>query len=524
MRIALFPPVLALLLAATMVTAPPAHAQSQDQDQDHEITWAAQGDALTYDPHGQNEGRTLTLLKLAYEPLIQRAPDMSLIPALATAWELVAPDLWAFTLREGVRFHDGTPLTAADVVFSLNRALAPTSDMKGNIDSIVDISVAEDGRVRVRTAGPNPILPDQLTNIFVMSRDWAETHGVEQPQNRAAGEETYAVRHANGTGPYRLILREPDIRTVHERNPDWWGWDAFPGNIDRVTFRPLPNDATRMAGLLSGSLDMVLDVPVQDVRRVQATPGLKVQEIAELRTIFFGMDVTAPPFDDIRVRRALDLAIDRNAIVRAVMRGHAVPAGMLTEPGVRGHDPALDQPTQPDPAAARALLAEAGFPEGFETVLDCPNDRYVNDEAICQAVVGMLARIGVRAELSSRPRTLHFALIQNRETDFYLLGWGNPVLDSHYVFNHLMLTGAGWNATGWSDPAFDALVGRIATETDAEARLELIGQAWAMQDRAKIYLPVHHQGLIWAMRRDFTVPIQPDNQPQFRYAVLGDGG
>lgn len=497
------------------------------------VRWAAHGDAITLDPHAQNEGMTLATAQQIYEPLVNRAETMALTPGLALSWKLTEDTtVWEFKLRQGVTFHDGQTLTADDVVFSFERALKPTSDMKDIIGTVREAVAIDPHTVQIRTDGSNPILPQQITDIFIMSRSWAEENQVIDPQDTASGEETYAVRHTNGTGPFRLELREPDVRTVLVKNPDWWGLsEPNPHNIDRIIFTPIANAATRVAALLSGELDFLLDTPVQDLARMRRTPGLTVQSTAEVRAIFMGLDTGreelrssdvqgANPFADIRVRQAMNMAIDRQAIVQRIMRGMAEPAGMLLSPGIGGYTPQIDALPPLNPERARELMAEAGYEDGFSVTLDCTNDRYMNDEAICQAVVGMLARIGVRVRLDAKSKTLHFPKIQNNETDFYLLGWGSGTMDSHYHLDFLAMPDRVWNRTGLDDPDLFAMIDDIATETDLIKRDALVDQAWLRLKAAEVYIPLHHQGLAWAMKDRLSLPIQPDNQPQFRLARI----
>lgn len=497
------------------------------------VRWSSQGDAMTLDSHAQNEGMTLATAQQIYEPLVNRTKDMILEPALAVSWGLTDnPTVWEFKLREGVTFHDGRPFTADDVVFSFERALKPTSDMKDIIGTVTRAVAVDNYTVRIETDGPNPILDQQINDIFIMSRGWAEENGVVEPQDTASGQETYAVRHTNGTGPFVLDLREPDVRTVVVKNENWWGLvEDSPHNIDRIEFTPVANAATRVAALLSGELDFVLDTPVQDLARVRRTPGLKVQTTAEVRAIFMGLDsgraelrssnVTGKnPFADIRVRQAMNMAVNREAIVSRIMRGLAEPAGMLLSPGIGGYTDEIDALPPFDPDRARALLSEAGYPDGFSVQLDCTNDRYMNDEAICQAVVGMLARIGIQVRLDSKTKTLHFPKIQNNETDFYLLGWGSGTMDSHYHLDFLAMPNRAWNQTGLNDPALFALIDQIAIETDLPKRNQMINDAWLRLKESSVYIPLHHQGLAWTMKESLDLPIQPDNQPQFRLARM----
>ncbi len=495
------------------------------------LRYTTQGDALTLDPHSQNEGPTTAMNGLIYESLVTRNPALELEPELATDWEVVDGG-WQFTLREGVTFSGGQEFNADDVVFSINRAKAESSDFSTLIDSVTEVEKVDDYTVILRTDGPNPILPNQLTSIFIMDEGWATENGVEIPQDYAANEETFAIRNSNGTGPFVVEERLPEERTVLVRNADWWGEGEFPGNVQRLEYRPITNAATRVAALLSGEVDFVLDPPLQDLNRIEQADGLTVSTTPQVRSIFFGFDqgaedlrtasVEGNPFSDVRVRQAVDMAIDRSAIQRVVMDGLSAPGGMVASPGVLGYTEDMDAPTEVDIEMANSLMDEAGYGDGFSVRLDCPNNRYNNDEAICQAAVAMLARIGIEVQLEALPRAQHFPKIQNRETDFFLLGWGVPTLDSHYIFSFLMDSEGSWNATGYSDPQLDELVAAMAVETDLDARGELISEAWNIVDEALPYSVIHHQVLAWGLADNVELPIAADDTPRFRYAIVNE--
>ena len=372
--------------------------------------WASQGDAVSADPHAINELATLAASLQVHDALVDRDPDLKLIAGLATGWRTLPdrPTVWEFDLRKGVTFHDGSPFTADDVIFSLERAAHKASDMKVYISSIE--AAAQDrrpqGSCRHQRAEPDPAQPVDRDRHHV--QDMGEkTQGRDNPRTIAKARKSYAARHANGTGPFRLKLREPGVRTILMRNENWWGWKQAGGNVDEIVYTPIRNAATRVAALLSGQVDFVLDPPFQDLDRIARHPKLKLVRKAQIRTIFFGLDLGAKelrtsnvkgrnPFADRRVREAMYRAIDIAAIRRVVMKGYSVPAGIITPPGVHGHTPALDRRLSYDPAKARALLAAAGYPSGFSVRLDCPNNRYNNDEKICVAATAMLGKVGIR--------------------------------------------------------------------------------------------------------------------------------
>ena len=497
------------------------------------LRWARAGDSLTLDPHAQNEGPTHTLAHQVYEPLLQRDMAGEIIPALATDWAVTDdPNVWRFNLRQGVTFHGGEDFTADDVVFSFERAKQPTSAMKELLSSVVEVRKVDDATVEFVTDGPNPILPANLTNLFVMDQGWTTENGSETVQDIANGGDNFAARNANGTGAYTLESRTVDERTVLKANPDYWGADEFPLEVTEIVYTPIQSAATRVAALLSGEVDFIQDVPVQDLARVDGADGLKVSNAPQNRTIFLGMNMGADdieaddvdgqnPFASPEVRAAMNMAIDRAAIKRVVMRDQSEPTGIIMPPFANGWTEELDALPEGDAEEAKGLLGKAGYPDGFRVRLDCPNDRYVNDEAICQAVVGMFGRIGVTVDLDAKPKAQHFPLIQNGTTDFYMLGWGVPTFDSEYVFNFLVHTRGeergSWNNTGYSNPELDEKIVSLASETDLEARDATIAEIWDTVQGEVLYLPIHHQILNWGMKDGIEFDVQPEDQPHFKF-------
>ena len=516
------------LAAAAALAASAADARS--------LKWSRSGDALTLDPQAQNEGPTTNVNRQIYEPLVERDYNGGLIPTLAVSWRITEdPTVWEFKLRQGVKFHNGNAFDADDVVFTLERARLPTSDFKGYLTSIESVARVDAHTVRIKTKGPNPILVQNLTNIFIMDKEWSEANNAAKPQDFKNKEENFAVRNANGTGAFALVSREPDVRTVLRRNDAYWGRSEVPLEITELVLTPIKADATRIAALLSGELDFVQDVPVQDIERLKATPQLSVTIGPENRTIFFGMDVGSPqlrssdvkgrnPFADLRVRQAVNLAINRAAIQRVVMRGQSVPAGAIVPPFVNGYSKEIDQLPPVDIAKAKALLAEAGFPSGFSVSLHCPNDRYLNDEAICQAAVGMLGQAGIKANLISQSKSLHFPLIQKADTDFYLVGWGVPPFDSEYVFSYLYHTRTdkfgSWNAARYSNADVDRLTEGLSAETDLAKRNAAIADIWRQVAKDQVYVAIHHQVLAHAMKSFIDIPVHPENQVLFKLVAF----
>lgn len=498
------------------------------------LRWASQGDILTLDPHAQNEGLTIAASSYVYEPLVQYDKDFNLIPALAVSWEQPQPTVWRFKLREGVKFHDNTPFNADDVVFSVKRAMAPTSHFKAYVNGISDVKQIDDYTVEIHTAGPNPVLLRQLTNVFIMNRDWSEKNNATAPQDFSKKEETFSARNTNGTGPYKLQSREVDVKTVFVENADWWNKANKPGNVTEITYTPIKQAATRTAALLSGEIDFVLDPPAQDLARIQQQA--KVVEGNEYRTIYIGLDQKSPelkyssvkgknPFADVRVREALYRAIDVEAIKKVVMRGSSMPTGTMIAPQVNGWTEALSKRVPYDPEKSKQLLKDAGYADGFDITLDCPNNRYINDEAICQAVVGMWARVGVKASLNAMPRATYFPKVQSYDTSAYLFGWGVPTFDALYTLQSLIRSkGEGadgsFNYGGYSNAEVDKLIDQVKTEVDPAKRNAAIEKALQIHAQEFGHIPLHDQVIPWAMRKNVNVIHRADNRLTAEWVVV----
>jgi peptide/nickel transport system substrate-binding protein len=432
---------------------------------------------------------------------------------------------------------DGTtPFTVDDVIFSVRRATAPGSDLAGQLATVKEVKKVDDNTVDFITDGPAPILPNYLAGIAIMSRAWCEAHNTTSAA-MLKDEESYATRNANGTGPFMLKDRQPAVRTVLVKNPNWWGLKDQPIDVDEVVFTRIENAATRVAALLSGELDMVYNVPPQDIERIKTSQGMKIWETPELRTIFLGMDQSRDellesnvkgknPFKDKRVREAFYEAIDEDAIKTKVMRGFAHPTALMVGPGVNGYDTSLDKRFPFDVAGAKKLLAEAGYPDGFEVGFDCPNDRYVNDEAICQAIVAMLARIGVKADLLAQTKAKYFGKINAPKflTSFYMLGWTPGPLDAFNMLQNLAATRTEtdgiYNNGGYSNPQLDQQIKNIQVELDSEKRNEQISAALTIIKDDFVYVPLHQQMVVWASRDTVDLAQLANNDFPWRYVKV----
>ena len=517
---------LAAIAAAATLAAVPAQAVT--------LKWAAQNDVITLDPHTQNHATTLSLLQNVYEGLVRYDKKFGVEPALATSWQAVSPTQVRFNLRKGVKFHDGSPFTADDVVFSYGRIMQPQGTMQIYVSGVKEVRKVDDHTVDLILSGPNPVLLPNLVDFRIMSKAWSIKNKSENVQDFKAKEDIFASRNTNGTGPYILKVWEPEKRIVLEANPAWWG--KIEGNVTEVIYTPIKSDSTRVAALLAGDVDLLTDLPTQDVTRLRSDPKLKVLDGAENRTIFIGMDQFSNelkysdvkgknPFKDIRVRKALNLAVDREAIKRVTMRGLSIPAAIMIAPSVHGWSADIDKVAPADMEGAKKLLAEAGYPNGFSFQLDCPNNRYVNDEEICQALVGMWSRIGLKAKLLAQSMPIFITKVQNFDMDAYMLGWGVANFDASYSLIsliHTKTTGAdgSFNLGRISDSKLDALIDAAKIETDAKKRDALLREALLITRDQYYYVPLHHQLRPWAMKTNVTTVYKSDDRPEARYATV----
>ena len=509
--------VAALGVALAFALAQPAAAKT--------LKWANDGDVSSMDPYFLNESFLLGFLGNVYEPLVARGKEQELTPALALSWEQTSPTVWRFHLRPDVKFADGSPFSADDVLFSFDRVRSEGSDLKAYLTTVKEVKKVDPLTVDFITGQPNPLLPSDIAFWYIMSKTWAEKNDAAKVASVKKNEENYATRHVDGTGPFMVTAREPDVKTTAVPNPNWWGKPEH--DLTEVDFSVIKSDATRVAALLSGEVDMVYTVPIQDVERINSTPQRKVLQGPEMRTIFLGMDQWRDelansdvkgknPFKDVRVRRAFYQAIDEDTIVKKVMRGAATASGLMVAPSVNGWDAELNKRYPYDPDAAKKLLDEAGYPKGFTVGMNCPNDRYVNDEQICQAVVAMLAKVGVKVSLLAETKSKYFAKILARNTSFYLLGWTPGTYDAQNAMFNLMATpndsGQGkFNLGKYSNKRFDELTALVTSESDPKKRNAEIHEAFKVHEEEIGHIPLHQQALAWGIKDNVHLVQRPDN-------------
>ena len=389
-------------------------------------------------------------------------------------------------MRDDVTFHNGNPFTAEDVVASLERVSHETSPLKGNLPAYVSSAVVDDHTVDITLNGTYPLLLNDLTNIHIFDEEWLVENDAELPTDIGANVEGFATYNANGTGPFIVESRQPDARTVFVVNPDWW--DEPQHNLTGFELLPVNSPATRVAALLSGEISFTNDAPVQDLPRLEAAPNVEVLEGVDLRTVMIGfsfrdtlVDGSPNPFQDLKVRQALYQAIDIDQLQARVMRGKSRNAGTVVAPPIPGYVEAQDERLPYDPEAAKALLAEAGYGDGFSFGFNCLSDGLVNEEQFCQAIASMWSRIGLDPELDVAPRAVQTPKRTNGQTDVYTLGWATlPMLDSYSPLLQIFHTKEGnsgvFNWGDWSYPDLDALVQEAGQELDLERRLAAAGR------------------------------------------------
>ncbi|MEL0330192.1 MAG: ABC transporter substrate-binding protein [Deltaproteobacteria bacterium] len=501
--------------------------------------YATTGDVLGLDPHANNEGPTNTMKGNLYGRLLHRKADLSLEPDLATKWEKLDATTWRFSLRQGVKFHNGNDFNADDVLFSYKRQTQESSDMSFALATVKEIRKVDDYTIDIITKGPDPILLLNMPIFYIVDKEWIEANNAFEVV-RASGSTNFANVNTNGTGPFKLVEWVQDTRLVLEPNENYWNKDGVEHNITRAVFTPISNDATRVAALLSGEIDLMYPVPLQDVNRLENDPNASALQGPELRTIFLGFDqwrdesLDMPgsgknPFKDKRVRQAFYQAININAIKRVVMRNAATPTGLMIAPGINGFQEDMNDRPAYDPDAAKKLLAEAGYPDGFPVTFDCPNDRYVNDEEICTAVIPMLERVGIKVTPNFQTKSKHFNKIgkaENNNTSFFMLGWTPGSYDALNPLMQLMSTGkpghGDWNCGQYNHPRVAELTEMIKTEMDESKRNAMIREAFQIHKDDFGHITLHQQALAWGVRSDTVKSViqRPFNDVDLRYVIM----
>ena len=469
------------------------------------------------DPHFLLQDSNIAYNQHIYGALTDFDERGNILPDLATSWASDGGNVWRFALRQGVTFHDGSPFTADDVVYSLKRVPnVPNnpSPYSGQLLGVTDVRKVDDHTVEVVTEGYLPLLPPQIAKLAIVSKRAAEGRSTEDfNQGRAAV----------GTGPYRLVSVQGRERLLLERFDAYWGKKP---DWERVEFRVLPNDGTRVAALLSGDVDLIEFVPLQDAARLKEQPGIAVHSGNSARVMYLGLNLDPRvlgadgrnPMLDPKVRQAVSLAMNREGMVRSTLQGYGRVATQVGVPGMKGYlDDLKADPYNPE--ESRRLLAEAGYPNGFATSVVCPNGRYIADAQTCQAIGQMLARVGIKAAVEALPASVFFGRVRtgSNPAPLFLSAWSNVIGDAGYTLNNMYRTTdtarkmGSTNRSGISDPALDREIDAALTEHDPARRLALLRSAErrAVESRALLAL--------------FTAPVVLASKASIRYDV-GDSG
>ncbi len=473
--------------------------------------------ALSMDPYAHNETATNSILSNLFDPLVSFDKDIKTHPALAESWTNPDPKTWIIKLRKGVKFHNGNAFNADDVVFSFNRIKTwNKSGFKGKVSAIESVEKVDDFTVKFTTTKPFPVFLRKLTYVSILDKETLE-----------GKDDQWIGLHPVGTGAYKLDSWSKGDHIAMSANTDYWRGKP---NFDKVLFRPLTNNATRVAAILSNEVDIINRVPVVDVNRVKNNDKLNFFVQPGLRLIYLQMDQDRDmtkfikthdgknPFKDIRVRQALYYGINEDAIIKYVMKTFAAPAAQMSPSAVFGHDDSITRPKF-DPAKAKALLAEAGYPDGFEVQLDAPNNRYINDAQIAQAVASSLAKIGIKVKVNATPKSTFFKAVRNRDTSFFLIGWASSDGDASSVLDGVVHStddkkGYGrYNRGGFADPVVDKYIEDSAGIMDPAARLKALqaAQKIAVVDDQG-FIPLHYQVDIYASSKKIHFEPRTDSR------------
>ncbi len=490
---------------------------------------ALSDDATSLDPHVGNIAINNRLLNNIYEGLVRRDKDFNIAPSLAVSWSQPDAKTWRFKLRPGVTFHDGSAFSADDVVFSAARAQNALSSFKASLQGVGAVKKIDEMTVDFIMAEPNPIMLLHLVSFQIMSKSWSTKHGVLLPQNYGDKEETFASRSTNGTGPFMLVSRAPDVKTVLIENKNWWNRAAAErGNVSAIEWTPIKSNGTRIAALMSGSIDFVPDPPNQDRERLKKTAGVTLQVGSEPRVLYLALDQSRDtllysnikgknPFKDHRVRQAMAYAIDSQLIINKVTRGYGRPTGLVVGRGALGYAAEMDRPTTVDIPRAKALMAQAGYGGGgFEVTMDCVNQTPFAE--VCLAITPMLASIGITVKLNMVSFTNIFPKLRKFDTSFYVMDYGTATMDAYFpleaILNSVGASGSGRGDGNWgryANPKVDALLARIKVEMDAAKRNALIAEVLTIARDDVAVIPIYQTTGAWGARKNIDAPYAPNS-------------
>ncbi|GHF08178.1 cytochrome c [Aliiroseovarius zhejiangensis] len=466
---------------------------------------AYDADPVSLDPHEQLSGGTLQLSHMVFDPLVRWTQDLQFEPRLAESWEQIDDTTMRFKLKSGVKFHSGNMLTAKDVDWTFDR-LKVSDDFKGIFAPFTDIEVIDDMTFDLKTSAPYPLVLHTATYIFPMDSAFytGETDDGKDKSEIVKHGDSFASRNVSGTGPYVVSEREQGVKVVFDRFADYWDTDSK-GNVDKIILTPIKEDPTRVAALLSGDVDFIAPVPPTDLQRVADAEGVDLITMPGTRIITFQMNQDrVEAFKDPKVRLAIDYAVNNAGIVDRIMRGFGTVAGQASPAGYLGYDEALAP--RFDVEKAKALMEEAGYADGFSITMMAPNNRYVNDDKIAQAVASMLSQINIKVDLQTMPKAQYWPKFDERAADMMMIGWHADTEDSANFHQFLTAcpdeaTGNGqYNSGNYCNEEADALMNASNTETDQAKRAEMLTKLEGILYEEAAFIPLHWQNLAWGSK------------------------
>lgn len=474
-------------------------------------------DPVSLDPHEQLSESTLQFSHLAFDPLLRWKQNGQFESRLATKWERIDNLTMRFYLRKDVTFRTGNAFSAKDVVYTINR-LKTSPDFRAMFDTIKSASIVDDYTIDVHTTYTNPLLLNIMTYVFPMDRLFYQ----DKDQIVKYGE-TFASRNVSGTGPFILVDRELGSRMELKRNPNYWDTESI-GNVDKIILTPIRADSTRLAALLSGDVDFIFPVSPIDIERTKKIKGIQLVTLPSTRILLLHMNQQRrKEFKDIRVRKAINLAINQALIVEKILKGYATPAGQLSPDRFLGHLNNLEP--EYDLTKALALMKEAGYEKGFRISMMAPNNRYMNDEKVAQAITAMLSRINITVDLKTLPKAQYFKEFDNRSADMMMLGWQSDTMDSNNLFEFIIAcpdakTGMGaYNASEYCRPYIDDDIRQANREMNPERRLRLMQQIERTLYNDAAIVPLYWQSLTWAAKDKVEIQDIVNDQ---NYPHIGD--
>ncbi len=469
------------------------------------LRMAYDADPVSLDPHEQLSGGTLQLSHMVFDPLVRWTKDLGFEGRIAKSWNRIDETTVRFFLRAGVKFHSGNVLTAKDVKWTFDR-LKASPDFKGIFEPFKAMNVIDDHTVDIVTAGPFPLVLHNATYIFPMDSAFysgTDERGRDKSELVKHGD-SFASANASGTGPFRMVSREQGVRVEFQRFGDYWD-NTSPGNVNDIVFTPIKEAPTRVAALLAGDVDFIAPVPPTDLDRIRDNDGTELVTMTGTRIITLQLNQErVEAFRDARVRLAIVHAINNEGIVKKIMKGFGTPAAQMSPKGYLGHNENLKP--RYDLARAKSLMEGAGYGDGLSVTMMCPNNRYVNDFKICEASVSMLAKIGIKVDLTTMPKAQYWPKFDERAADIMMIGWHSDTEDSANFYEFLAMTpnpdtGRGqYNSGEYSNPEVDRLTEASLIETDPAERAKLLQQVEQILHDEAAFVPLHWQDLAWAAR------------------------